>query len=341
MVPGCSPSISIGSGSSASTVTTLPRRSSRRGCGRCFALVGLREDEGQVALRHVADQQHVEDAVIGLRVWAHHHSAAEEATVADHRVDHPPSARLVADRHAHLSGLPPEEHGEGGPVVRDLAAQRLRRFVGPLCDGAGDPRARDVCEVRARLDTRPRSIADDACIDLADCSLSRDVDGAVEVAWDVERAHEVPARAARDDGELDVAGADHAVDDLVHGPVAADDDQQRGALVDRFRGQCSELARPVRDERIAVEPACGRAMCDLGPPLPGRTAGGGRVDEEDRAPAASGRRDLPLPCRARSWSSARLPRGARRLRSGRTRPRRRCRSRSAGIPRARRAARRP
>ena len=38
VVPGCSPSSSIGSGSSASMVTTLPRRSSRRGCGRCLPL---------------------------------------------------------------------------------------------------------------------------------------------------------------------------------------------------------------------------------------------------------------------------------------------------------------
>ncbi len=36
VVPGCSPSSSIGSGSSASTVITRPRSGSRRGWGRCF-----------------------------------------------------------------------------------------------------------------------------------------------------------------------------------------------------------------------------------------------------------------------------------------------------------------
>ena len=37
VVPGCSPSSSIGSGSSASTDTTAPRSSSAFGCGRCLA----------------------------------------------------------------------------------------------------------------------------------------------------------------------------------------------------------------------------------------------------------------------------------------------------------------
>ena len=36
VVPGCSPSSWIGSGSGASTVTAAPRRSSAFGCGRCF-----------------------------------------------------------------------------------------------------------------------------------------------------------------------------------------------------------------------------------------------------------------------------------------------------------------
>ena len=36
VVPGCSPSSSTGRGSSASTVTTRPRKSSSRGCGRCL-----------------------------------------------------------------------------------------------------------------------------------------------------------------------------------------------------------------------------------------------------------------------------------------------------------------
>ena len=305
-----------------------------------LALVGLRQDEREVALRHVADEQDVEETVVGLGVGAHHHAAAQEPAVADHRVDHPAAARLVPDRHAHLPGLPPEEHRERRPVVRDLAAERLRGLVRALRDRPRDAGATDVREVRTRLVASPRAVGDDAGVDLAHRPLQRDVDCSIEVSWNIEGAHEVPTGPARNHRELDVFRADHAVDDLVHRAVSAHHDQARCAAADRLGSERSELAGPIRDQRVAVQSARRSAMGDLGPPLPRRTAGGCRVDEEDRARRASGRRDLPLRCRARSASCAPLPHGAPRPRSARTRPRRRCRSRSGDSLRGRRGARR-
>ena len=46
-----------------------------------------------------------------------------------------------------------------------------------------------------------------------------------------ERAGEVPAGAARDHRDLDALALRDAVHDLVHGAVAADDDEQLCALV--------------------------------------------------------------------------------------------------------------
>ena len=227
-----------------------------------LALVGLRQDEREVALRHVADEQDVEEAVVGLGVGAHHHAAAEEATVADHRVDHPAAARLVPDRHAHLPGLPSEEHRERRPVVRDLAAERLRGLVRALRDRTGDAGAPDVREIRTRLLARPRAVRDDARVDLAHRPLQRDVDRRVEISRDVERAHEVPAGSARDHRELDVPRADHAVDDLVHRAVSAHHHErasrrdrsprQRALRAGRARPRSARrrpVRAPQRDER--------------------------------------------------------------------------------------------
>jgi hypothetical protein len=95
------------------------------------------------------------------------------------------------------------------------------------------------------------------------------------------RAHEVPARAARDHCQLDVVAAGDALDDLVDGPVAADrDDQPRSAFGGLSR-ELAELTLPLGDERIARQPERGCAVRQLGPATAGRAVVGGRVDEED------------------------------------------------------------
>ena len=97
VVPGCSPSSSMGSGSS------LDDRHGRAaqqlepsGAGGASRGRSSAASISEVALRDVADQEDVEEAVVGLGLRAHHHPAAEEAAVRDHDVDH--AARCGARR---------------------------------------------------------------------------------------------------------------------------------------------------------------------------------------------------------------------------------------------------
>ena len=101
-----------------------------------------------------------------------------------------------------------------------------------------------------------------------------------ETMRDAERAHEVAAGAAVDDRELDAVDACDAVHDLVHGPVAADCDEQARAPRPQLSGEVREVLGPLREERVAGQAPIGGEPRDLGPALPGGAVVGGRVDEE-------------------------------------------------------------
>jgi hypothetical protein len=68
----------------------------------------------------------------------------------------------------------------------------------------------------------------------------------------------------------------------VDGPVAADDDEQARALVDRLPREVAELSRALREDRLASEPRGVRRAGELGPALPRLPVRRRRVDEEDR-----------------------------------------------------------
>ena len=70
---------------------------------------------------------------------------------------------------------------------------------------------------------RPRSISRVA-------PVAGDLERAVELVRDPERADEVAAGAAVDDRELDALDARDPVHDLVHRPVAADGDEELAPL---------------------------------------------------------------------------------------------------------------
>ena len=93
------------------------------------------------------------------------------------------------------------------------------------------------------------------------------------------RLAEVLARAGREHRELGVEAGD-AVHDLVQRAVAADDDQQlvrRGGLA----RELDQVPRPLREQRLAVEPELLRARArSSGQRLPGRAVRARRVDEE-------------------------------------------------------------
>ena len=215
-----------------------------------LAAVGLREGHEQVALGQVADREHVEEAVVGLGLGADDHPAAEGAPVRDDDVVHAAAADLVVDRDADLAVLPAREDGERRPEVGDLAAERLRRLVRALRDRAAHACARDVREVRLAVAPVPGAEVDAAEVDRARLAGQRHVDRAVELVRDPVGADEVPARAARDDRDLDALEPGDPVRDLVHRAVAADDDEQRRAA-----------ERPRRARARRAGPAAPRRAC--------------------------------------------------------------------------------
>jgi hypothetical protein len=84
-----------------------------------------------------------------------------------------------------------------------------------------------------------------------------------------------------DDRELHSLDPLDPVDDLVHGPVAADGDEQARSVLDGFPRQVDEVTRALGDERVAGKPPLGREPGDLGPALARGAVVGRRVDEED------------------------------------------------------------
>ena len=103
----------------------------------------------------------------------------------------------------------------------------------------------------------------------------------VEVLADAVGACEVPAGAARDQRQLDSVASSDPLDDLVDGPVSADDDEQRGALVRRPTGQVPELTGRVGEDRLATKPGGVSGLGDVRPPFPRLPVRRGGIDEKD------------------------------------------------------------
>jgi hypothetical protein len=114
------------------------------------------------------------------------------------------------------------------------------------------------------------------------------LDRRVEASRDADAAGEIPAGPEREDGELgrrSEIGREETVDDLVDGPVPADEDEPRRSARDRLSGQLAEVARTFGDQRLAAETGRRDASRELGPPPAGRPARRRRIDEEDGANA--------------------------------------------------------
>jgi hypothetical protein len=68
----------------------------------------------------------------------------------------------------------------------------------------------------------------------------------------------------------------------VHGSVAADDDEQRRALVGGCPRELSEVTRALGEDRLAAQTGCVSRPRDLRPALPRLPVRRRRVDQEDR-----------------------------------------------------------
>ncbi len=196
---------------------------------------------------------------------------------------HPPLAELLVDRDSHLARLPAGEDRKGRPRVGDLAAERLRRLVGALGDRAAHPGARDVGEVGLGLAAVPAAEARAPEVDLARAAVQRHVDGGLDLSRDVVGADEVPACAARDHRDLDSLEAGDSVRDLVHRAVAADDDEELGAVPRGLRRERAELPRLLREERVPCEPVRCRLARHLWPAAACRSVRRRGIDQKNRA----------------------------------------------------------
>jgi hypothetical protein len=87
------------------------------------------------------------------------------------------------------------------------------------------------------------------------------------------------------DRELGVLGADETVDDFVDGSVTSDGDEEANSFPRGFARQIGQVAGPLREERVATDPALRGCPGDLRPAPSGRPVVGRRVDEEDRLSA--------------------------------------------------------
>src|ERR671930_570896 len=122
---------------------------------------------------------------------------------------------------------------------------------------------------------------DPAGVELAQLSVESDARRGGDVARDAVGPDEVPAGAARDDGQLDALPAGDPVERLVDGAVPSDDDQQPRAALRGFLRELAEMTAPLGEKRVADEALRGSGTRDLRPALARGAVVRRRVDEED------------------------------------------------------------
>ena len=189
-----------------------------------------------------------------------------------------PRRSVVVEPHRHLGVLPLEEHAGQRVEERRLPAERLRHPVRALGDGAAHADRADVREPALGVlaapgaeATRPASIVrgrPSRATRTASSNARRDAVGADEVH---ARSRAGSSRARRRD-------AGDPVHDLVQRAVAADRDDERGAVRRRLRRASSiRWPGPLREQRLArrgrAAPRGGRAPASACPwrrrPTPG------------------------------------------------------------------------
>src|SRR5437660_702647 len=236
--------------------------------------VELRCRRDEVELRDVADEQHVEEAIVRRGIRRELHPAAVEASVRDDDVVHAPAPLGAVEPNADAGVAPGQELARQGVEERRLAAERLRHRVGALRNRAAHPETRDIREV-------PFSVVEchAAEVELARSSCARNMDSLVEARRKSVRPREILAGPLREHRELDAATGG-SVHHLIYRAVTADDDEEIGV---RLAREVGELARPGRHSRLSGEPEVPRAPLELGPALARGAVRRRGIDEEDRA----------------------------------------------------------
>ncbi len=175
---------------------------------------------------------------------------------------------------------------DGAAGVRDGKVQRL-----PLAKGGGggaeiaeEAAARELVEALSDLRLEPEAGGGEKGmpvgqpgIDQPGPAVQEEIESARRVAVETEVAAEAVAGAARHEAERRGRGGED-VGDLVHGPVAADGDNQLAAVAERLPGEFRGVPGPVGQHDAG--PVAGGEEADGREALGG--AAGAEVDDESR-----------------------------------------------------------
>ena len=274
------------------------------------ALVDLRRGRDEVALRDVADQDDVEEAVVGPCARARA-TSLRRATGRSRR-----SRRACGPRDACRRRAAPSRSCSSTRRRRASARRRTSpcRRAPSTCRSRAARRRRSCRRCRrsrssALLRAAPLAVRHAADVDRARHARERRLRTASSkrVGIPYVRPKSMPVPSGIVASSAAVAGAHEAVDDLVQRAVAADRDDELGAVARRALGELDQMARPLGEERLAGEAELRGAVRELRPALPGDAVVGRRVDEEDGANAES-----EVTVASRRASSGRPRRAARR-----------------------------
>ena len=147
------------------------------------------------------------------------------------------------------------------PALRDLAD-----------DLSAEAEIGDVQEKALFFGAAVRGVADPADVHAHGRGVGDDLEGALEPGRDIQAPDEVAARSGRDDAQRglgidDPAVLVEAVGDLVHRAVAADADDELGAVLDGLAGDVGGVLGFFRELELELADEVLQALADLGPAL--------------------------------------------------------------------------
>ena len=212
-----------------------------------------------------------------------------------------PLRALAVDGDAHLGVLPAREHATAWP-----AGTRPSRRA-PSRSRSRAARSRRSCRRSRRSRTSAASLARPGAIVarprsiVAYLAVQRDVDRDVELRG-MPKVRTKSQPVPRGITASSTPRSRDAVHDLVHGAVAADDDEQRRAVVDGVARELDELAAALGEERVARRGRAPRARCAIS---------GQRLPVEPPADAGLTRKTVPqwlMVARSPSSSASRVMR---------------------------------
>lgn len=208
---------------------------------------------GDATLFHLVDDDDAEQTVVDLCVGADGHSAADAGAVADAYHEHALIHGFAVDGDAELVPFDMGESVEERGVILDFAVKRLHLGV-----------ADEHIDIHARAgDIEATAAADIDVVDIARFALEDDIHCVLDLAGMTGRADEIVAGAAGDYAEGDIAEVGNAVQHLVEGAVAAEDDELDTGFFGELRGDFRRMTGALGVVDLVLLFVVGEYLLDL------------------------------------------------------------------------------